>query len=314
MCGLPHHSIAQPICKLLAHGLCIAICDQLDQPNGRGLVKRAVTRILSPGMVYDLETLDQLSANYICAFDAPSISFLDTSTGSAFYYEILNSSEMFKLLEQFQPSELVVTPLQKERYSRSPAFQPFTLSVFDKILSHSSLLKKYSSYPRSVQRLLSCVISRQGNDPLKFMNTFEKRSLNQEMYYSRQLYSHLEIFKNYENSSKDTLFSTINRTKTACGARLLKKRLQSPLINKNKIESRLDKIEYWIKNTSSLDPLRKFLAQMGDGERKLGKIVQPNCNAKDLLAVAEWLDCGLSVSKLIHTKEDFKGLNTSTKL
>lgn len=313
MCGLPHHSIAQPISKLLAHGLCIAICDQLEQPSGRGLVKRAVTRILSPGMVYDLETLDQLSANYMCAFDAHTISFLDTSTGSAFYYEILNSSEMFKLLEQFQPRELVVTPLQKERYSKSPQFQPFTLSVFDKILSHSPSLKKYSSYPRSVQRLLSCVVSRQGDEPLKFVNTFEKRSLNQEMYYSKQLYSHLEIFKNYENSSKDTLFSTINRTKTSCGARLLKKRLQSPLINKNKIERRLEKIEYWIKKASELDSIRKLLSQMGDGERKLGKIIQPNCNAKDLLAVAEWLDCGLNISKLIHDKKDFEALNPSVK-
>ena len=115
MCGIPHHSIALPISKLLAEGLHVAICDQIEPAGAsKSLIKRAVTRVLSPGMVYDLETLDQLKANYMGAFDKNYVSFLDISTGSAFYYEIFDSSDFFKLLEQFQPSELVVTSAQAE--------------------------------------------------------------------------------------------------------------------------------------------------------------------------------------------------------
>ena len=308
MCGVPHHSIATPISKLLSAGLHVAICDQMESAEAaKGLVKRAVTRILSPGMVYDLETLDQFTANYMGAFDKHHISFLDLSTGSAFYYEIFDRSDFFKLLGQFQPRELVVTSFQKEKCIQSPLFQSVTFSLFDKNLSKekpggflSHELQKHTSCPESAQRLLHYVYCMQGEESLKVLNSFEKRSLNKEMYYSRQLYSHLEVFKNYEGSSKDTLFSAINRTKTPCGARLLKRRLQSPLIDRKEIEKRLDQIDLWISKTSLLESIRKILAQMGDGERKLGKIVQPNCHARDLMTLALWLDCGLEVEKLIQ--------------
>ena len=85
MCGVPWHSISGPISKLLSSGLSVAICDQLeDAAHSKGLVRRGVTRILSPGMVYDPETLDELQANYMAAFEGRYTAFLDTSTGSAF--------------------------------------------------------------------------------------------------------------------------------------------------------------------------------------------------------------------------------------
>src|SRR4029077_5772533 len=87
MCGVPHHSIAVPIAKLLAAGHKVAICDQIEDPAlAKGLVKRAVTRILTPGMVYDPDTLDQLSANYLASYDDNTIAFADITTGEAFVY------------------------------------------------------------------------------------------------------------------------------------------------------------------------------------------------------------------------------------
>ncbi|MCZ0932077.1 MAG: DNA mismatch repair protein MutS, partial [Oligoflexia bacterium] len=309
MCGVPHHSISGPISKLLAEGLHVAICDQIESANSSsGLVKRAVTRVLSPGMVYDLDTLDSLIANYLGAFDKNHISFLDLSTGSAFYYEFSNLTEFFKLLEQFQPKELVLTSHQKEKVSLS-AFSFLNLTVFDRAFSKDSLssyqwLEKYSSYPKSAQRLIYYIYCMQGEESLKVLNSFEKRNLNQEMYYSSQLYSHLEVFKNYEGSTKDTLFSAVNRTKTANGARLLKRRLKSPLIDQREIEKRWDQIDWWVSKPELLSPVRKVLAQQGDGERKLGKIAQANCNAKDILALAIWLDLGFEIEELVQ-KESY---------
>ena len=316
MCGIPHHSISKSISKLLAEGLHVAICDQIESSsNSSGLVKRAVTRVLSPGMVYDLDTLDSLTANFLGAFDKNHVSFLDISTGCAFYYEFSTLNEFFKLIEQFQPRELVLTSFQKEKVSLS-SFSFLTLSVFDKNFYEegrgSPLFEKYKDSPKSVQRLIYYVSCMQGEESLKIVKTFEKRSLNQEMYYSSQLYSHLEIFKNYDGSVKDTLFSAVNRTKTANGARLLKNRLKSPLIDKQEIERRWDQIDWWISKSDLLYELRKALARQGDGERKLGKITQANCNPRDILALAVWLELGFEIESLIQKgsdsliKEDFQ--------
>ena len=309
MCGVPHHSIAGPISKLLAEGLHVAICDQIESASSSsGLVKRAVTRVLSPGMVYDLDTLDSLTANYLGAFDKNHISFLDLSTGHAFYYEFSSLTEFFKLLGQFQPKELVLTSHQKEKAPLS-AFSFLTLTVFDKFFStdnlSSQLFEKYSSYPKSAQRLICYVYCMQGADSLKVLKSFEKKSLQEEMYYSHQLYSHLEIFKNYEGSVKDTLFSAVNRTKTASGARILKRRLKSPLIDRREIEKRWDQIDWWISKSELLSSVRKILTQLGDGERKLGKIPQANCNARDILAVSTWLDLGFEIEELIQKESYF---------
>ena len=341
MCGLPHHSISGPISKLLDHGFHVAICDQLEgQVDKSGLVKRAVTRVLSPGMVYDLDSLEGSSPNYLCAFDKQNISFLDISTGSAFYYDFLGRVEFFKLLEQFQPREIVLTELQKNKVLIPPEFN---VSLFDKMIpssfSVSSLLsskrrdsrsrrlddsggnneidwnedsqtdadedrqKRSSnnlSYPKSVQRLLYYVYTMQGEESLRTISSFEKRSLKKEMYYSSQLYSHLEIFKNYEGGQKDTLFSVINRTKTPHGARLLKQRLQSPLIDKEEIEKRWSRLDWWLSHLDCLDQVRAALKPQGDGERKLAKLVQPQVSGRDLLALSETLIAGLKVEEYLQ--------------
>ena len=318
MCGLPHHSISGPIAKLLSAGLSVAICDQIEPASlAKGLVKRAVTRVLSPGMVYDLDTLDQFQANYMAAFDKNYISFLDLSTGLAFYYEKSDELDFFRLLDQFQPKELVVTSLQKEKCSSSPFFQSFALSLFDPSLQKSlmsQILQKYKSHPESAQRLLYYVYQTQGEENLKIISSFEKRGLSDKMYCSRQLFSHLEVFKSYEGSVKNTLFSAVNRTKTPNGARLLKSRLESPLIDKAKIEEHWDQIELWMSKTQLLDSTRKILSQMGDGERKLGKMAQNHCQARDILSVAFWLDGGFKIHDLLKDNSFVQEVKTARAL
>ena len=133
MCGVPHHSIAGPVGKLLSAGLKVAICDQVEPVSqAKGLVKRAVTRILTPGMVYDPESLDQLSAHYLCAFDDDSVSFVDTSTGEAFFYLVGDGGGVERLIRILSPVELVLTPQQREKSFSDKKWEGFHLSVFDK--------------------------------------------------------------------------------------------------------------------------------------------------------------------------------------
>ena len=102
MCGMPHHSVANPINKLLSLGHKIALCDQVEDPKlAKGIVKRAVTRILTPGMVYDTDQLNATDSHYICSYDLNLMSFIDTTTGESFYFEAVNAkqqAEVFKIL------------------------------------------------------------------------------------------------------------------------------------------------------------------------------------------------------------------------
>ncbi|MCY4512071.1 MAG: DNA mismatch repair protein MutS, partial [Bdellovibrionales bacterium] len=145
-------------------------------------------------------------------------------------------------------------------------------------------------------------------------NNFEYRNMKTEMYCSSRLHEHLETFKSYEGSSKDSLFTTINRTKTPGGARQLKKYLQFPLKNQKEICARWDKIDWWIARPALLDTVQKTLSSLGDGERKLGKITHSHCHGRDILSVGEVLSSGLQLHALIKTNPFHEETKQAEKL
>jgi DNA mismatch repair protein MutS len=298
MCGVPHHSIALPISKLLRAGLKVAICDQLEDPEtAKGIVKRGVTRVLSPGMVYDPETLNELSANYIASYDEASVSFLDSSTGEAFFYRTQFETERDHLLTLLKPVELVLTQKQKIELfkakarasvdSSTPLFiagLAVHLTVFDEEVSSSS------------ERLLKYSRAMQGENSLTIAPIFAERLLTEKMSLPATVIRHLEIFETYSGDVKGSLFNAINRTKTSAGARLLKSWLQFPLVKLELIERRLDEVATWLKKPTDLKVLRQALGSMGDIERRLSKISYSNCNVHDLVALEQSLSTGLSMA------------------
>lgn len=298
MCGVPHHSIAQPVSKLLRAGYKVAICDQLEDPEtAKGIVKRGVTRVLSPGMVYDPETLNELSVNYLAAYDENTVSFLDSSTGEAFFYRTQFESERDHLLTLLKPVELVLTQRQKialyqakargEIEATAPLFiagQAVHITVFEEPCETSS------------ERLLKYSRVMQGDNPLAVTPVFTERLLHEKMALPATVIRHLEIFETYGGELKGSLFNAINRTKTAAGARLLKSWLQFPLVKQDLIEKRLDEVASWQKKPTDLKVLRQALGSMGDIERRLSKISYSNCNVHDLVALEQSLSTGLSMT------------------
>ena len=295
MCGVPHHSIAGPIGKLLAAGLKVAICDQVEPVSqAKGLVKRAVTRILTPGMVYDPESLDQLSAHYICAFDDHSVSFTDTSTGEAFFYLIKDEKTRWHLIRLLNPVELVLTATQKEQCFSRKEWDHFHISVFESVRGDEEVQDHpEKEVPSSASRLLNYVKTQQGN--ITIIRPFQKRVVGREMWFSSQAQGHLELFETYNGDKKGSLFSAVNRTKTPSGARLLKARLRNPSTNRKEIEKRLDSVEQWITSPDKIKEIRPLLSRVGDIERKLGKISNPQCNGRDLLSLSESLHTSLEI-------------------
>jgi len=296
MCGVPYHSVANSINKLLANGFKVAICDQIEDPKlAKGLVKRAVTRILSPGIVYDPDTLDGVRANYLASFDDQAASFLDVTTGEAFYFLVKDPARRERLLINLQPVEVVLPARLQPGFLASlkvhPEFQPL-------VTAHEDLgPQARPEWPESARRLLGYAIHMQGPKALETIAPFEMRELLDRMELPMTAIRHLEIFETYKGEARGSLFHAVNRAKTSAGGRLLRSWLQFPLVNQAALERRFDLIEKWQKNPDRLKAVRVTLGRLGDIQRRLAKIASQNVNPRDLQSLADSLKAGLEVCR-----------------
>ena len=276
MCGFPHHAVAGPINKLLAAGYKVAICDQIEDPStAKGIVKRAVTRVLTPGMIYDHETLDQTQAHYMAAIDEQRISFIDVTTGESFFYETDDLNEKYKILDILPVAEVILEKDSPEVLNRL-GHKGIAVSVYAGEDSNDSRT-----------RIIGYINQLSNSDLLKFLRPFERRDLLQRLVLPFTTLRHLEIFQTYKGETNGSLFGAINRTKTSAGARLLRSWISFPLRNAEAINKRLNLIEMFRNNMFELKKIREALAGMGDIERRLGKITQNSANARDLLSLAD---------------------------
>ncbi len=311
MCGIPYHSISGPISKLLSAGFKIAICDQIGEVTAsKTLMERKVTRILTPGMVYDPDSLNSLKAHYLCAFDEYSVSFVDVSTGSAFFYSISDEENKRRVINLLSPAEIVLTSQQKEQCFSQKEWNRFPMSVcdkedgvgedgslppiFNKGSQKGSLPSKkeglsYSTLPVSACRLLAYIHGNQNVIIKKTLRPFCKKDFGKIMQLSAQVLDHLEVFKTYKGDVKDTLFAAVNRTQTPSGARLLRSRLREPCTDLSELENRLDQVESRMNDPDRIEEIRHLLARVGDIERRLGKLSQTQYSSKDLLMLAHSL-------------------------
>jgi len=297
MCGMPHHSVAGPINKLLALGYKVAICDQVEDPKfAKGIVKRAITRILTPGMVFDPDNLDATMANYMCAIDDKSISFVDSSTGESFYFlnEIL--IEKINLIKIMPVVEIIVA-----NTFMADLHTDFKIETL--ITKHNVQIEK-SNLPYSAQNLLSYIRSLTDQNISVLLRPFEKKNFSHRLQMNANTVRHLEIFSTYKGSEVGTLFQVINKTKTSAGSRLFRQNLLFPLRNESEINDRLDQIDRFRNHLFELKKTREVLSTMGDIERRLSKISLPQVNGRDLISLAESINAGvlaLDTSKNIFT-------------
>lgn len=298
MCGVPHHSIAGPINKLLAAGYKVAICDQLEDPKmAKGIVKRGVTRVLTPGMVYDSDTLDGTKPHYLVSLDKDSISFLDTTTGEAFFFLSKKTSELLRFLHVLPVAEIVIT---KDDEALLAGLDGILTSHHEEVCDALHPLLKNGA-PLSAARLISYVKNLSGEESLQTLSPFVERDLEHRLDISGTVLRHLEVFSTYKGEGPGSLFHAINRTQTSAGSRLLRQWLSFPLRDLKSIEARLNSVEFWRHHVLELKRVRQILGQMGDIERRLGKISQPQCNGRDLLALAGSIHAGISALEvLVH--------------
>lgn len=294
MCGMPYHSVSTHINRLLSLGFKVALCDQVEDPKtAKGIVRRAVTRVMTPGMVYDVDSLEQTRSHYLAAFDESTLSFLDMSTGEAFY---LKTQEIEKFLNLYPVVELVLSLEQKQKFS----FLEKTFVISE--LPVEKMLQDSRAQLESSQRLLSYVTHYNSDQNLSFISEFKERATQGRLILLPTTQRHLELFYNSKNEKNDSLFATLDKCKTSAGSRKLREWLQFPMLEKSSIENRLNQVEYYLKDLPKLKKIRETLSQLGDLERRLAKISQSTGHARDLLSLALGLDIAARVLSLAEVE------------
>ena len=327
MCGFPHRAARGYIAKLINHGHKVAVCDQVEDPTkAKGLVKRDVVRVITPGMIVENELLDERTNNYVLAValkdDAVGIAYLDISTGT---FRVTESKDFDSVIEEIRrvgPSEAILA----ERSKTDPLYVPITKSLSEVAISYldNNAFDHKRGYSRLTSQLKTITLEGFGCENMKaavcaagavifYVRETQKQRLEHltriETYQldkylliddlSRQ---NLELFKNIRTGTrKATLLGIIDRTTTAMGARLLTNWLRYPLVESNEIRLRHDAVDEVKQNIQIRRSIRDMLKSVYDIERIGSKIVMGQANARDLVVLKHSLEMLPGIWSLLAT-------------
>ncbi len=318
MCGVPHHSAHSYIAKLIQKGYRVAICEQVEDPSmAKGVVKREVTRVVTPGTVIDQMMLDEKSNNYILSVyyenGGYGMAYADISTGEFATLSIEEDDVRVAAEEvlRINPREIMVnskcimsTYLPKiigdklgieAREYNDWAFS--RRNAEKKIKDHFKVagleglgLSERPLCVRASGALLQYIADTQRVD-LKHINKLDIYYREEHMVLDSWTRRNLEISETLRTKEKKgTLLWVLDNTQTAMGGRLLKKWLEQPLVNCEKIKNRLDAVEELSSSIRLMERVRESNASVYDMERLLGRIVYGSANARDLLALKQSID------------------------
>ena len=309
LAGFPYHALETYLHKLVKAGYRVAICDQLEDPKTvKGIVKRGVTEMVTPGTATNDKLLEHGTNNFLAALhlqseDLYGLSFLDISTGE---FLIAQGDREYadKLLAGFKPSEVIFQRHHQRRFKEEfgSKFYTYTLDewIFQQQYAQDSLLKHFDTHSFKgfgVEGMPAGLIAagailhylKDTEHPnLQHITSLQRIEQNDYLWMDRFTIRNLELLNSpVENGA--TLLKVLDNTCTPMGARLLKRWIVFPLKDKNKINERLDVVEYLILNTDVRNKLLQAMRQCGDLERLVSKIPLKKINPRELLQLSRAL-------------------------
>ena len=337
MCGVPFHSCESYIARLVEKGYKVAICEQVEDPaTAKGLVKRDVVRIITPGTVIEDSMLREDKNNYLCAIhflkDGAALCFADASTGKAFVTEISGEGSQQKIINQlarFAPSEIITTKELElnphiTEYLRNMTETMITLrekSAFevtaaeDAVKNHFEVVSPENLGIPSMSPAVSalgCVLAylyETGGNKSISIGEVEYYTTSEYVYLDYTAVRNLELTETMRSKSKKgSLLWVLDKTKTAMGKRMLRSWIEQPLLDLFGIDERLNAVEELCSDTILRGELMEYLSGIRDLERLLTRIVYRTANAKDLNTVAD--TCG----RLPYIKEALSGVRSKLLL
>ncbi|MGN8944350.1 DNA mismatch repair protein MutS [Bariatricus sp. HCP28S3_E4] len=310
MCGVPYHAVDSYLNRLVSKGYKVAICEQMEDPKlAKGIVKRDVIRIVTPGTNLDMQALDETKNNYIMSIvyiaDRFGLSVADVTTGEYMVTEIESSGKMMDELTKFMPSEIIcneafyMSGMNLDDLKNRLGITIYSLDAwyFDDALCRKTLMEHFQV--KSLQGLgledYDCGMIAAGA-LLKYLEETQKNSLSHlsrlttyttgnYMVLDSSTRRNLELVETLrEKQKRGSLLWVLDKTKTAMGARTLRKYVEQPLIDKASIKKRQDAIEELKNNAICREEIREYLGPVYDLERLVGKITYQSANPRDLIA------------------------------
>ncbi|MGH4052759.1 MAG: DNA mismatch repair protein MutS [Clostridium sp.] len=326
MCGIPYHAANTYVRKLIEKGFKVAICEQVEDPaTAKGIVKRDIIKIITPGTYTDSSFLEESKNNYIMSIyiDVKSnfcgLCFCDVSTGEFSCTESkLNLITILDEISKFSPKEIIICedmPVGilkaiKEKFNvlYSAYSRDYFIAPDDNIIKNQfhnfSEFAFTQTLSRSICGLLNYIIDTQKSS-LSHIDTIEYYDILDHVSLDTNSRRNLELTETLrDKTKKGSLLWVLDRTNTAMGARRLRKWLDQPLINKNLIDERLEAVCELKDNASSHEDLRDVLVDIYDIERLVGKISSKNVNAKELISLKN------SIEKIPKVKSILANLNS----
>ncbi|WP_320919171.1 DNA mismatch repair protein MutS [Eisenbergiella porci] len=328
MCGVPYHAVEGYLSRLVSKGYKVAICEQMEDPKlAKGLVKREVVRIVTPGTNLNIQALEENKNNYIMCIayfaGKTGISVADVTTGDYYMTEVEDNRKLLDEVMKYAPSEIIcndaflVSGMELDDLKERLGIAIYSLEphYFDDDLCRKWLMKHFGvnslsglgveEFPNGViaaGSLLSYLYDTQ-KIPLSHFTHIEPYLVNRYMLLDSSTRRNLELTETLrEKQKRGSLLWVLDKTRTAMGARMLRSFLEQPLIHKNEMEERLDAVEAFCSNPVARDEIREYLNPIYDLERLLGKVSYKTANPRDLIAFRN------SMEMLPHIKTVLKEL------
>lgn len=313
LAGFPHHALETYVAKLVRQGFRVAVCEQMEDPKfARGIVKREVTDVITPGVNFSDKLLDAKRNNYLCALhfakDLIGIAFIDVTTAE---FQVLQvpRNDLKDALSAIQPSEILYSKKQKaEReflQSITSANMPFTELdewLFNQDYAEQTLLNHFKTHSLKgfgieslhAAKVAAAVIlnylAETQRNKLEYIRRISRFDLGDTIVLDAQTRRNLEIFYSMHDGSREgTLLAILDKTLTPMGGRLLKKWISQPSRNLSVITSRLDAVEELVHHKSLREALRASLKTLCDLERALSRIAIGRATPREVLLLGESL-------------------------
>ncbi len=330
MCGVPYHAVDNYLNKLIEKGYKVAICEQVEDPKlAKGMVKREVTRIVTPGTNLNIQSLEESRNNFLMSIayfpGRIGVSVADISTGDYYLTELEDNSKLLDEISKYAPSEIICNDaflvsglsIEDMRNRLRIAVNVQEAHYFDED-GTKKLLKKHfkvagltglgiEDFPVGILAagaLLKYLYETQMSSMSNITHIYPYLT-SRFMLLDSATRRNLELAETLrEKQKRGSLLWVLDKTKTAMGARMLRSYIEQPLIDKQQIEERLDAVDELTKDAISRDEIREYLNPVYDLERLLGKISYQSANPRDLIAFRN----SLAMMKPIKTVlEAFQG-------
>ena len=330
MCGVPYHAVEGYLNKLVSMGYKVAICEQVEDPKQtRGIIRREVVRIVTPGTNLNIQALEDGKNNYLMSIvwfsGKIGVSVADVTTGDHFLTEIEDSKKLVDEINKFMPSEIIcnnaflVSGVDTDDLKNRLGITIYALDAvyFDEINCRKCLQKHFrvnalsglglEDFPNGIiaaGSLLQYLYENQKTSLEHFTHLYPYL-ISKYMLLDSSTRRNLELVETLrEKQKKGSLLWVLDKTKTAMGARMLRTFLEQPLIDRESIEKRLDAVEALCRNALLRDEIREYLHPVYDLERLLGKVSYRTANPRDFLALQS------SLAMLPHIRTVLQELDT----